>query len=169
MPEKRKVAEGVKFEYEGVLDFTPFMRGVVQFLTDRGYGVKESGYSEVVKPDHKEFAVEFTADKKATNNTELVIVVAIDVEEFKDVVVEMDGKDRKLQTAKVSVNMGATIKSDIEGKWEGKPWRNLFKNIYEKYVVGDVMDQFQKTVVQDMKDLKYELKKNLNMFRTEKE
>ena len=81
----------------------------------------------------------------------------------------MDVKGKKLQRASMRATITAKMETDYEKKWEGHSIRHFFRNLFEKFVAGDVFDEHEKEIMKDMRDLKYALKQHLNLFKTERE
>jgi len=161
----RRIGE-VKLDYDGLFLFKPFMYTITNWLKERGYNVHESGYSEVVKADHKELSISFEATKEPTENTKYYIIIEIELNQFKDVLVKKEDSEDTYQSSVIALAMTGKLESDKEAKWGGKPVYQLFRMLYEKYIIGDVFAEYEKEIKKDMEDLRFHLKQHLNLYQS---
>ena len=61
--------------------------------------------------------------------------VEFEVKELVDVEVEIDGKKKKMNKGKVSVDIKGDLVKDPESKWDVTPFYRFLRDLYGKYII----------------------------------
>lgn len=170
MATKRTISQKVKLGYDGLFRVKKLVMKIAEFYEGRGYDMTETKYNEVVKADHKELKLEMEAEKKEKPKyVKYIVEIEIDAKNFQEVLVKKGDSEDKYDSATISIEQKGIIHSDIEDAWEGKPIRRLFRSLYEKFIIGDVMKDHEATCLKDMQDLNIMIKNHLNLYSSGKE
>jgi alpha-amylase/alpha-mannosidase (GH57 family) len=152
-----------KLDYSGLFKFADFYKYAHSWLDDEDYGVVEDKYAEKISGNSKDIDVEWKCTKKVSDYFKNDIKVKFEIKGLVDVEVEVDGKKKKMQQGKVKVDIKGTLIRDPESKWEGAPYLRFLRDVYNKYVVPQRVDEREESIDEDVKNLKDELKSFLDL------
>ena len=124
-----------KVEHSGVWDFKGLYSFTHGWLQEEDYGVEEEKYSETVSGDARNINFEWKATKTFSDYFKHEMKLKFEVKELKEVEVEIDGKKRKMNKGKVTVEIKGTIIKDHQSKWDITPWYRFLRDVYNKYII----------------------------------
>jgi hypothetical protein len=153
-----------KVEYSGVFSFSGLYKFVHAWLKDEeGYGVVEGKYSEKVGGSGREISVEWSASKGLGDYFKIELGIEFKASDLVDVEVEIDGQKKKMNKGKISVDMKGALIKDPKSKWEDTPLNKFLRDVYNKYVIPQRVDDREGMVKGNVKDLKEEIKSYLEL------
>ena len=163
MAEKDLVAKE-KVEYSGIFLFSGLYGFAHSWLKDKeDYNVGEYKYSEKVSGNSREIAIEWAASKKMGDYFKAEIKVEFKVTDLTDVEVEIDGNKKRMNKGKVVVEFKGALIKDYSSKWEDKPLNKFLREVYNKYITPQRVEDMEGKVVGDTRKLKEEMKAYLEI------
>lgn len=162
MVEKEEVIKE-KISHSGIFSFSEFYSYAHSWLKDEDYGVAEEKYNEKVSGNTRDIAIEWKATKQTSDYFKESWKIEFEVEGLTDVEVEIDGKKKKTNKGKVTVNIKAALLKDPESKWGGSSFNRFLREIYNKYIIPKRLENVQERIISDVKDFKEELKAFLEL------
>lgn len=152
-----------KVEGNGIFDFPAFYSFAHGWLRYEEYIVIEDEYSEKYSGNTRDVVFKWTALKQLSDYFKVEIKLKFEVRELTDVEVEIDGKKKKTNKGKVTVEMKGTLVKDPESHWEGTPWYKFLRETYDKYIIPKRVDDMKDKVAGDIRSYKEELKSALDL------
>ena len=162
MVEKEEVIKE-KITHSGVFNFSEFYSYAHSWLKEEDYGVAEEKYNEKVSGNSRDITIEWKASKEVSDYFKVSIKVEFQIEGLVDVEVEVDGKKKKTNKGKVTVDIKAALLKDPESKWESSSFNRFLREIYNKYIIPKRLENVQGKVISDVQDFKEELKSFLEL------
>ncbi len=153
-----------KFDYSGLFDFNGFYSYAHNFLKeDKGYGVVEEKYSEKVNGNNRDITFEWTCTKKMGDYFNFEIKMKIEAGGMSDVEVDIDGQKKKMNKGKISGELKANFIKDPSSKWDTSPLNRFLKDIYNKWVIPNRVEDTKSILENDVKGIKEEFKAYLEL------
>ncbi len=152
-----------KVEHSGLFDFPGLYSYSYTWFKDKSYGVNEDKYSEKISGNKRDLTVEWKATKKLSDYFKIEISVKFEITEMTEVEVEIEGKTRKMNKGKVTVEFKGTLIKDYDGKWETSAFSKFWRDVYNKYVIPSRVFEINNKVESDVRELKEELKAYLEL------
>ena len=165
MGEKNVIVKGEKVSYEGIFDAKEFFKVIEDWISSKRYDQLEKKHSEVVRPEAKSVSFEMQPSKGLTDYSQIMLKIKISIDDLKEVVIEQEGRKRKMNQGKVNVVIDGYIETDTEHRWETKPVFYFLKSLWEKYVYNPYTQEWTQKVKDDCVSLKSTLKAYLNLYR----
>ena len=162
MAEKEEVIKE-KIAHSGVFNFSDFYKYAHSWLKNEDYGVAEEKYAEKVSGNARDISNEWKVSKQISDYLKTGWKVEFDVEGLTDVEVEIDGKKRKMNKGKVTVEVKAAVFKDPESKWESSPFNRFIRDIYNKYIIPKRLEDVKDRIISDVQEYKEELKSFLEL------
>lgn len=162
MAEKEEIIKE-KISHSGVFNFSDFYKYAHSWLNEEDYGVAEEKYSEKVSGNSRDITIEWKATKQVSDYLKMGWKIEFDVEGLTDVEVEIDGKKKKMNKGKVTVDIKAALFKDPESKWESSPFNRFLRDVYNKYIIPKRLENVQDRIITDVQDFKEELKAFLEL------
>ncbi len=153
----------LKTEYSGIFDFPAFYSFAYSWFLGEKYDVDEEKYSEKVSGNERGIVIEWKSTKKVSDYFKLEIKVKYEVEHLVDVEVEVDGKKKKMNKGKITINVASTLISDYESKWDANPTLRFMREIYNKYIIPGRVDGMKSKVFEDTNNFLEEAKAYLEL------
>ncbi len=151
-------------EHTGVFSFSGLYSFIHSWLKDQeGYGVVEGKYVEKVSGNTKEINVDWTASKVMGDYFKVELGITLKASDLTDVEVESDGKKKRMNKGKVSVDIKGTLIKDYKSQWEEKPMNKFLRDVYNKYIIPQRIDGMEGKVMGDVKGLKEKVKNYLEL------
>lgn len=162
MAEKDQVTKE-KVEHSGIFDFKEVYSFANGWFREEGWDLEEEKYSEVVSGNKRTIKFDWKATKRLSDYFKHEIKCKFEVKDLEDVEVEIDGKKKRTNKGKISIEIKGTLITDHENKWEVTPFYRFLRDIYSKYVVPARIESHQGKLVSDVISLKEELKAFLEL------
>lgn len=153
-----------KVEHSGLFDFKGFYEYAHSWLAEEeDYGVVEEKYSEKVSGNARDIKIEWEATKQLSDYFKIEISIEFDVKDLTEVEVEIDGRKKKMNKGKVSVEIIGALIKDPESKWDSSPTARFMRDVYNKYIIPKRVETMEDRITKDVKDFKEELKAFLEL------
>lgn len=165
MAERRLIVDKERVNYDGLFSAKEVLDIVMTWIKDKGYWPVDKKHTESVKADGRFIEIEMWPYKKVTDYAKNIIVIRIVCSDLKDVVIEIEGKKKKLNQGRLQVVFDAYLETDYEHKWENKPIFYVLRTVFEKYVFTPFLSGFEKNLKADVTHLKNNIKGYLNLVQ----
>ncbi len=134
MAEKHIVIDGIRFTYSGMFDINEFFKELDEWTDENGFEREIKKKLEHVETDGKKMEYIFELWKHVADYARATVrIKAL----FKDVV-EFDLKrgehTKEMQKGHVLIIIDGFVESDIEARWQQKPWYVFVRTLYDKIV-----------------------------------
>lgn len=166
MAEQEIVVDTERISYDGIFSVAEVYRLIDEWLLDKSYIKEEPKHVESAKPEGKFVDVTLKPFKNLTDYARSNLKIQLQFSNIKDVTLETsEGTKQKLNQGKVLISISGILQTDYEDKWEGKPIFLFIRTIYDKYIYKSFTGGFQKTIREDVAQLKENISGYLNLHR----
>ena len=86
-----------------------------------------------------------------------------EIKDLTEVEVEMDGKKKKMNKGKVTIEIKGTLIKDPDSKWEISSYYRFWRDVYNKYIFLKELTAWKEQISGDVIGLKEELKAYLEL------
>lgn len=162
MAEKDQVLEE-KVEHSGIFDFPNLYLYAHSWFKEEEYGVNEDKYSEKVSGNKREISIRWKATKDMSDYFKFEMKVKFEIAEMTDVEVEIDGEKKKMNKGKLSIEIGAILIKDKDGKWENSPFNRFMRDVYNKYIIPSRVNNMENKLRVEAINFKEEVKAFLEL------
>jgi len=163
MSEKKSVVSGKDIKYEGIFSVGQLYAAVNDFMSKRGYSRKIGLNAETVKPTGKFIKTENNFKRMMNDYCAYLFELTFQLENIKDVEVVREGVKIKMNKGKVLVEINSFIITDYESYWEKSPLSYFFRNMINKFFIGDIHHTWESDVKRDTEDLVREIGAYFNL------
>ncbi len=163
MTEKRVVVSGLKLSYSGLFNLEEFYAVFERFIKEMGYDKKEVQHDVKVFEDEKVINLDLRPTRTVSDYVQFLLVIKFNASKVRDVIVNLDGKDVKLQKGDVSVTFNGYVFTDLEGKWMSNALTYFFRVIIDKYIYAGYIKDFDSILKDDVNTLYTEMSSYLNI------
>jgi hypothetical protein len=148
-----------KIKHGGLGDLKAAYKYAYGWLENEGYTVIEDEYSEKASGDSKDITIKWTAARKITDYFKILLKLKWKVLGLKDVDVEIDGKKRSMNKyAEIEIEIVGILEKDYSSKWEGSAFNKFIRDIYNKFIIPQRIDQKEDQVKKEVQTFKEEMK-----------
>ena len=162
MAEKELVSRE-RLDHSGLFNFADLYSFMYRWLDEEEIGVIEKKYSEKISGNARDIFFEWGARKKLSDYYWMEFTIKTDVTGLTDVEVEIEGKKKKMNKGKISIDIKAFLVIDPEGKWEENSWYRWWRDVYNKYIVPERVKARELKVFGTLVELKDEIKAFLEL------
>ena len=153
-----------EFRYNGIAIWKDVYEHAHTWLKGEDYVIHEEKYEEIHRGDTKEARIKWVATKKITDYFRSYIEVNWQLLNMTDVEVEINGKKKKMNKfSELKLNIKGVLERDYEGKWEPSRFYKFLKEMYQKYIIPERIDQMEDKVRDLVQDFKEEMKGYLQL------
>jgi hypothetical protein len=153
-----------KVDHTGIFSFSGLYSFAHAWLHDQEeYGVVEEKYNEKVSGDKREVKIEWSATKKMGDYFKSEIKLEFNAKDMTEVDVEIEGQKKRMNKGSVSVELKGALIKDYKSAWEEHPFNKFLREVYNKYIIPQRVDNMEDKVQGDVRDLKEELKAFLEL------
>ena len=165
MSEIKTVVDEEEIQYEGLFDLKGLYRMVDKWFADRGFDKTELKNYEEVYEDGRQVTLEMIPYKKITDYVKMEVRIRGYFTQLQDVQVEKNGVVLNLVKGKASLLFDAYMTTDYENTWETRAVFHFFRTLFDKFIYKQYTEASEGTIAQHCRDVMYETKSFLNMFR----
>ena len=162
MAEKESIGKE-KVENSGIFDFPGIYSFSHTWFKNENYGVNEDKYSEKVSGTKRDITIDWKATKDISDYFKNEIKIKFEISDMTEVEVEIDGQKKKMNKGKLSIEIGATLIKDKDGKWESSPFNRFMRDVYNKYVIPSRVSARASDLHEDMIKFKEAVKSFLEL------
>ncbi len=127
------ILNDVHLSVNGVFDINKVREAIAGVLLAKKFFMYEKGSSVRETPEGREYEAEYIAFKKIDDYVKCVITVKFLILRYNEV--EVDGKT--LGSGLARVGFTAKMDKDWKEKFGSKGFKNMLREIYEKYIIPD--------------------------------
>lgn len=165
MSEQKIVVDHMKLNYKGLFDVRELYKVLDNFFKEKGYDKRELRNIEHVKPEGKYIELELLPFKKVSDYAKFVIRVEAIMNNIKEVDIEKDSHQMKLNQGEVTVIFDGIMETDYEHRWDTRPEYVFIRTIFDKFVYRIYTRQWESQLVRDVEHLHSIVKSFLNLYR----
>ena len=166
MTEKRLVINHLEVTYAGIFDFEELLNVLSKSIEERGYKKHEKRFEESVGPEGKNIFIEFRPVKTKTAYYALMIKIRMNLNNVKEVTLEVDGMPTRFQQGGVNMTFDAWTTTKYNQRWGTKPWFYFVKALINKFVYKFPMEEgFIGEVAADTRYVYEQVKSHLNLYK----
>jgi len=165
MAEVYSVSKVSTINYEGVLDVPEFYMAVDNWFKEKGYDKFEVKNEEIVEKEGKYVELLLEPWKKLTDYSKSVIRVHARMYNIKDVTVEVDGHQRKLNSGRLVIQTQGFMVTDYENRWDTYPFYFFIRTIFDKFFFSIYTKKYSGVIKEHTKELRAHIKSFLNLYR----
>jgi len=152
MAEKDKVFS-TKLKYTGIWDFKQVYRFVYDWLSDNGYTLKETNYSEKIKPDGKEIELKWEAKRKISDYFQFLIKADWLILGMTETEVQKEGVKMKMNKGYLEIKFSAILVKDYEHRWENTALIKFLRGVYDRYIIKGRIDGYKDKLMAEIDEL----------------
>ncbi len=160
---EKKVLIVEKLSNAGLFDFAGFYSYAHAYLMNLNYAVYELRYNEKVSGNSRDIIFEWAAQRRASDYFKYEIAIEYKINELVDVEVEIDGKKKKTNKGKIEVEVKAVLVKDPDSRWELSPIYRFLRDVYNKYVIPNRVEQTEEELVKEARMFRNEIKSYLEL------
>ena len=171
MSERHLIVDHLKFSYEGLFNATEIYNLIVSFFYEKGWDYHEKMNQELITPSGKQITLILLPWKSSSDYYKLQIKLKVHLIDIKDVEVEHQGQNLKINQGLLRMTIDGYVLSDRNNAWSFDPkekksvWYWLFSLLMEKYFFHNHFRKFETWVKSDIDDLLIKLKSYLNTYK----
>lgn len=165
MGEKKIIVDGLTISYEGYFHANDLYRLINKFTLQRGYDPAEVLHELKVKEDGRYTVIDMRPTKSISDYVQFMIQTKIAYNKVTDEMIELEGKQIKINKGSVKIVINGYIFSDYEGNWESSPRAVFFKVFFDKIIFKKQTDDFNSMLKGDCMLLRNEISAFLNLHK----
>ncbi len=165
MADRTIVLDHLKFSYEGLFNATELYGLVPEFFYNRNWDWHEKMNEELVTPEGKQVKMVFEPWKNISDYYKIKIRMKMNFVDIKDVEVEHQGENLKLNQGVVRITFDAYVINDRKNLWSEKPFYWFLTVIFDKYFFKKNYQKSEYWVKHDVDELLYKIKSYLNTYK----
>ena len=159
------IETGYAIEYSGLFRCKDLFKEINQLLEKKGYDRSEKENHEKVKSDGKYTFFKMEYNREPTKYVKYIVEVEVTMNKLKKVSIAKGDRKMTYDEADLVVEIKSKIKTDLAGRWQGKPMRVFFGHIIDKYLYPIYTRNEIAEVKADTDHLKHSIKAFLNLYR----
>lgn len=163
--EKKLVVDHLRLGYEGLFNASELFNVVSSWFFEKGWDWYEKMNQEQVTPKGKQVRIILEPWKSTTEYYKLFMKIKLHLIDVKEVEVEHNGENLRLNHGVVRITFDGFVGSDREGKWTSKPLYWFLSIIFEKYFFKSHYSKLETWIKSDVDDLHHKVKNYLNVFK----
>ncbi len=162
MSEKVDVYKGGKIKFKGILDLGRMYSKIKEWLEDEDFSVKEDLYIERIRQNGKDIEIIWNADQEKNKYIGWEAKITIYITGANETEIEQDGKRLKMSQCTTEVKFEAWQINNKDDEFGDK---SFFKVFYEKFIIGDKIEEEKINLFKKMQDLVSEFKTFLALYK----
>lgn len=147
-----------KLEHSGLFSFDDLYSYAYTLLKEEGYGVTEEKYSEKHASGTKDVVVEWKCVKSVGDYFKVEISVKFNISGLADVEVEYEGKKKRSNKGRASIDIKGALVQDPTSKWNETPTYTFMRGLYSKYIIPGRIDAMESMTKNEVENFKEKLK-----------
>ena len=163
MAEKQQAIKE-KIEFSGLFDFKALYSFAHSWFKEGRYGVTEEKYSEkVTKENKKDIEIEWLASKDISDYFKVENKIKFEISGLSEVEAEIDGKRKKMNEGRISIEITGTLIKDKDSKWDTSPMYRFMRDVYNKFIIPFRINELKGELTNDVISFKEEIKAFLDL------
>lgn len=152
-----------KVETSGLFDFAGFYSYAYGWFKYEEYVVVEDEYTEKVTGNERDMVIKWKARKKVSDYFAIEIAIKYEVRNLVEVEVEIDGKKKKMNKGRMTAEIKGTLVKDWESGWDSSSWYKFLREVYDKYIIPNRIENMEERVFKEVWDFKDAIKSYLQL------
>ena len=153
-----------KLDHTGLFNFAELYGFMHNWLKENLYGVNEDKYSEKVTGNSRDISFEWKATREISDYFKIEYGIKVEVLGLSDVEVEIDGKRKKMNKGKISMEIKGVLIKDPKNNWdETRPFFKFLRELYDKYIMPSRIKSVEDKIESDVRAFKDEIKAYLEL------
>jgi len=165
MVEKKVVVDGLRLSYSGPFDVVEFYKAIEDWVSEKGMQRELKKKLEHVTPDGKKLEWFAECWKDLADYAKSVVRVRALFNNVKDIEIVRDKEKRKLNYGNVLIIFDGFLETDIEARWQQKPWFYFLRAIVDKFIYKFWTEKFDGGIRKDVYELHGRLKKFFELYK----
>ncbi|HKL23354.1 MAG TPA: hypothetical protein VJ895_01240 [Candidatus Nanoarchaeia archaeon] len=139
-----------KVKYVGIFNFKDFYQFCYEWLSDEfGLTVEEEEYSEKISGPVKNIDIKWKGSKKVSDYFKNEVKIEFKIIAMSEVEVNQGGTKVKTNKGEIGVKVKGILVKDYEGKFETSAKMSLWRGIYEKWIIGGRVKEYEDKLAGD--------------------
>lgn len=158
MVEKDKVAGG-KLVHSGLFNLKELYIFFKSWLEDQKYDLSEKKYSEKIKAEGKEIEIQWTALREVNDYFSLSWNITF----MAAGLTKQEVHGIKLDKGTIEIKIEAFLEKDYESKWESHPFVKFLRDVYDRYIIRERIDDYSTQLIEEVDEAVTQLKTFLSL------
>lgn len=139
-----------KVKYVGIFNFKDFYQFCYEWLSEEfGLTVEEEEYSEKISGPVKNIDIKWKGSKKVSDYFKNEVKIEFKIIAMSEVEVNQGGTKVKTNKGEVGIKVKGILVKDYEGKFETSAKMSLWRGIYEKWIIGGRVKEYEDKLAGD--------------------
>lgn len=164
MVEKKVIVDGLRLSYNGSFDVIEFYKKVEDWIRENGLEKETKKKLEHVIPKGKKIEWFIECWKNVADYAKTVVRMRALLNNVREVEVMKEGSKIKLNQGDVLIILDAFLETDIEGRWQQKPWFFFLSSLFDKFI-WRVKEKFDEPLRRETNDLHKTLTDFFNSYK----
>lgn len=134
MAEKKLVIDGIRFNYSGMFDIKEFFKEIEDWTDENGFERETKKKLQHVEADGKKMDYIFELWKRVEDWARVTVRLRVLFRDVVDFDMERKGYKRTMQKGKCVVIIDGFVETNIQARWQQKPWFVFVRTLYDKLV-----------------------------------
>ncbi len=161
---KQYLFQDMKIKRESIFDFGELYQRLFSWFEVMGYDFYEKSYEKFDLGGATNLKIFWEATKEVDGYTQFVIEPSFFIIGLSNVEIEKDGLKIKTNKCTMEMRISAYLIKDVDNKMQ-KSMGNLGRNIYEKYVAKDRLDDHELRLYEEAHLFMDEIKSFVSMHK----
>ena len=154
----------IKIRHQGGYDFQKVTDSILGWLKRRGYFIQYKDQTEAIKPEGKETIYEWNCDRQPVPYIKFYIYVLVYTYHMTDVIVEKNGRQLKLQTGDLQIQIKGEWKKNFNEAFPPTKFGEFLRRMYERYVAFDRLKGYWGKIYGEILEVAEVAKKALDLY-----
>lgn len=161
--EKLEVIPVLSIKREGIYDFENLIKKINDSLRYLGYTQLEKEHSQEQEPGG-EIKFDYTCRKSTTPYVKFIIDIEILVLRPLNVIVETNGKKKRMQKGELEIRIKAVMQKNDNMKFTASPYSEFIRRLYEKFIIKEELNKLEARLLNDANFIITRIKGSLDML-----
>lgn len=163
--ERYLIVDHQKFTYEGLFNYAELFAVIGGWFFDKNYDWYEKMNQEDLSSTGRQIRVVLEPWKNISDYYKLRIKIRLNVHDLKEVEVESEGQNLRLNQGLIKMTVDGYVISDRKNKWNEKPFYWFLSIILDKYFFRNHFAKAENWLKNDVQDLYTHIRTHLNVFK----
>ena len=146
---------------KGYFSFDEMYKAWKDWFDEKGYFLNEKGQTEHVLTEGRQKKIEWVARRDITSYVRFHIELVLWVRRLKDVMIEVKGKKKKIQTGNLHIGFRGYIEKDYSGRWKK---HEFLRKMYDRFIIKDKLIKYEGKLWKETNDFIGLTKKHCRMM-----
>ncbi|MCK5643745.1 MAG: hypothetical protein KAJ19_23290 [Gammaproteobacteria bacterium] len=165
MPEVDHIIDSATITYSGLFSMRELYKLINTWCHEHQYDTHDIQNLEQIREDKRYLELVLLPYRKVSDYIKFDIKIKIVAADLIETVVEKNGMKTKLDKGNVTIVFNAFYITDYENKWSEQAVHYFIRLAYNKFINKAHMDKYKGQLVDDVNNLRDNLKAYLNIHR----